>query len=506
MVDAGAVKPRVFLSSVFKEEIDDEWKDLSLRQRIIEDHQGLPIHLWAYELFWPKGSETPSPDADTIVDRCFASIRNCDLFVFLLTRHHGSGAEFVKHRVLASYLELELFAAAMLQKPVLVLHQRGHEPEPALRDSLGLLHQTFASDRYVVDDENGLYDQFRAECDRLAAGDGTSTGPILAHLPDWLSRRRSRKGFGDELADPSLRFLDGNFRSSRSAADPAKAKLLLDQVATGMRGDATRQQLMPHGAALFRLWAAMRELMDDAESTLADPSLAPLWDQAFGLWGSNASWFGLHGHLWMGPLASVQSQIELRRKFAAEPSFHEATDVREPLGARASALYSIAGRTHSRLRKLRHYRLAAALATQAIERDQDAHQGVLLIRGHTSMQIAKLGQFWKMWDADTDFRLALELREKSGVSAASVGEAKVDLGQCLVLTGRWPAGLALMREGVTLMRSDDSANGMAFLARGLRKLEQGARIAGRVDIANEAREERMRLATEVEAMDQIREP
>ena len=76
----------------------------------------------------------------------------------------------------------------------------------------------------------------------------------------------------------------------------------------------------------------------------------------------------------------------------------------------------------------------------------------------------------------------------------------------MVLTGRWPAGLALMREGVTLMRSDDSANGMAFLARGLRKLEQGARIAGRVDIANEAREERMRLATEVEAMDQIREP
>jgi hypothetical protein len=262
---------------------------------------------------------------------------------------------------------------------------------------------------------------------------------------------------------------------------------------------------MPHGAALLRLWAAMRELMDDAESTLADPSLAPLWDRAFGLWGAHASWLGLHGHLWMGPLASVQSQIDLRRKFGAEPAFRAATDVREPLGARASALYSIAERMHTRWRKLRHYRLVAALATQAIERDQDARQGARLIRGYASLQMARLGCAWNLWDAVSDFKLALEQREKSVAPAASVGEAKVALGLSLVPLRR-STGLALLQEGVALMRSDQSASGVAFLARGLRSLERGARFAFRRDIAGAAREERLRLAVDVEALDQIREP
>jgi hypothetical protein len=265
-----------------------------------------------------------------------------------------------------------------------------------------------------------------------------------------------------------------------------------------------RSQMMPHGARLFRLWAAMRELMDDAEETLNDPSIAPLWDRAFGLWASNASWFGLHGHLWMSPLAAVQSQITLRRRFATEPAFHNATQVREPLGARASALYSIAQRVHSRPRKLRHYQQVASLATQAIELDANARQGSLSIRGHASMQMAGLGFLWKLWDAADDFKQSLKLRESSGESAASVGEAKVDLGLCSILLGRWRTGIALQQEGVTLMRNNDSPNGKAFLARGLRSLELGARIIRRKDIVAAAWEERLRLAAEIEAIDQIR--
>jgi hypothetical protein len=262
---------------------------------------------------------------------------------------------------------------------------------------------------------------------------------------------------------------------------------------------------MPHGVALFRLWAAMRELMDASGTTLADPSLAPLWDRAFGLWGTSASWFGLHGHLWMGPLAAVQSQTELRRAFAGEGAFCEATDVREPLGSRASALYSIAQRMHSWRRKLRHFRLAAALATQAVERAPGAGQaGALLIRGHASMQMAQLGCAWKLWSAVSDFDRALKQREKSGASAGSVGEAKVALGGSLVRTGRWRKGLALMQEGVAQMRGNETAGGLAFLARSLRSLERGARIARRKDIAEDAHHERLHVAANVEAMDQAR--
>src|SRR5690606_18073311 len=62
------------------------------------------------------------------------------------------------------------------------------------------------------------------------------------------------------------------------------------------------------GASLFRLWAAMRELITSDPAVLADAAVLPLWDRALGLWASQASWIGLHGHLWMGPLAAINTQ------------------------------------------------------------------------------------------------------------------------------------------------------------------------------------------------------
>jgi hypothetical protein len=505
-VNTQTSKPKVFLSSAATKRLLASGKREPLRQQIIDAGWDMPVDVWAYELLWNHETETPTPDADTLIDRCFAGIRNCDLFVFLLTGHHGTGIGYSEDGVLSTYLELELFAAAMLRKPVLVLRERGYdaEPDPELQDTLDLLHRTFPSSRYVVGEDDDLCTRFRRECERLASREIAPRESLLARLPDWLSRKRSQARFERELADPRLRYLNGKFQSSRDAPNPTKAALLLDQVASGKRGAADNERIMPHGAALFRLWAAMRELMDKDRAEPRDPSLALLWDRALGLWGSHASWFGLHGHLWMGPLASVQSQTALRRKFSAEPTFRTAVDVREPVGARASALYSIGQRMHSWHQRMRHFRMSVVLATEAIERDTNASEGALLIRGNAAMRIASLGFFWKLWDAEADFRRSLKLREKSGGSDASVGEATADLGLCLVLTGRCRRGLALAQAGVQLMRRNDSASGKAFLAQGLRKLERSAKLAGRRDIAAAAREEGRQLASDIEAMDQIR--
>jgi hypothetical protein len=210
MTNTKAAKPCVFLSSTFQEGVDGERREVPLRRRIVESRRLLPINLGAYELVWPKDAETPAPGADTVIDRCFAGIRNCDLFVFLLTARHGTSVEYVEGGILASYLELELFAAAILRKPVLVLHLRGRDPERPLRDTLDLLHSSFAAGCYVIDDENGLYSRFRAECDRFAAGDRVPPEPILTQLPDWLSHWRTQASLRRELTDPRLRFLDGS--------------------------------------------------------------------------------------------------------------------------------------------------------------------------------------------------------------------------------------------------------------------------------------------------------
>jgi hypothetical protein len=180
--------------------------------------------------------------------------------------------------------------------------------------------------------------------------------------------------------------------------------------------------------------------------------------------------------------------------------------VREPLGARASAIYSIAQRMDSRERKFFHYHQVVMLSTQAVARDVTGENGALLIRAHALMQMARLGHFWKLWEATKDFRKCLEIRNTSGAAPAGIGEVKTDLGFCYVLSGRRRRGMALLQEGVALMRCDKTANGKAFLARGLRKLEHAATLSGARRITHEARCERLSLSAAVEALDQAREP
>lgn len=215
--------------------------------------------------------------------------------------------------------------------------------------------------------------------------------------------------------------------------------------------------------------------------------------------------FGLHGHVWMGPLAAVNSQTGLRASFAGASEYAAAQDVREPLGARASAIYSIAQRMDTRGRKLWHYRQVVTLATQAAERDPNAQQGALSIRGHALMRMAFLGEIWKLLEAVEDFQKSYDMRVAKGAPPASVGEALTDLGFARVFTGRVGSGLALMQVGVDLMRFDSSVNGKAFLARGLRKLEMAAKFTLSRSLMHKAREERIALAKDIQAMDQARE-
>ncbi len=156
----------------------------------------------------------------------------------------------------------------------------------------------------------------------------------------------------------------------------------------------------------------------------------------------------------------------------------------------------------TRGRKLWHYRQVVTLATQAAERDPNAQQGALSIRGHALMRMAFLGEIWKLLEAVEDFQKSYDMRVAKGAPPASVGEALTDLGFARVFTGRVGSGLALMQVGVDLMRFDSSVNGKAFLARGLRKLEMAAKFTLSRSLMHKAREERIALAKDIQAMDQ----
>lgn len=494
-------RPSIFLSSTFKDDFGAGLRSIPLRTRILESRSSLPIDLWAYEHVWPSALDADPLDADTIIDRCFAGIKACDLFIFILSGAHGTGAGLADDRVFASYLELELFAAAVLRKPILVLHYKGREPNPALRDAMLLLKHAFASGDYFIGDEVDLFERFNAACQALARR-SRAVAPIRLSLADSLSRRRTRANLNADLSAPKLTFLSGNLRATH-ASNPGKARALLDQVTSGVRRVGEIEAIMPHGAALFRLWAAMRELMSENTEIAAEAGLTPLWDRALGLWAGKASWFGLHGHIWMGPLAAVNTQAALREKRRRDAPDDPA--IREPNGARASALYSIAQQVSGLERKLFHLRQTSVLATRAAALDTGARQGVLAIRGNANLAMFKLGLAWKIWDAAEDFRTALRLREASDASAASIGEMQVDLGLTQVLTGQGRQGLVLIGEGIENLRSNTSANGRSFLARGLRKQVIAARVMLRPRLIRAAQAEIGEIGREVEAFDQLRD-
>jgi hypothetical protein len=480
---------------VFWEERNGARLGVALRERILEEKDTLPVDVLGYVHRRPPGAED-AQDADTIMDRCFNGIRQCDLFVFILTRRHGTGVAYLDDPALVSYLELELFAAAILGKPILVLHQRGYEPEGPLRDCLSRLPVS-GEGEYMLDDEGALFARFREACRLLAEGRWKPRGK-LARLPEWLSLLRSGDSVEGDLAEPALLFLGGRAAAAAPQPDPARAQALLDQVGSGVRTVSGTTAPMPHGAALFRLWASWREL--GSPRAAMDVEIAELWDRLFGLWASSASWFGLHGHLWMSPLAAINSQLHIRKRLAAGRDL----DVREPHGARASALYSIAQRMTSRRRKLFHYDQVSLLAGEAMRQDANAAQGALSIRAHALLRIATLGRPWELWTAKADFRRALQLCEAGGAPLAGIGVAQVDLGFCQVLTGEPFAGRALMKEGIANLRTDATAGGLAFLARGLRKLETASLLTLSPSAAARAREERLQIAGKIEAFDQAR--
>lgn len=501
--ESQSMKPRVFLSSVFKDTFDGEFRRIPVRDRIIANAETLPVELWAYELFWKDGED--NADADTIVDRCFRGIKECDLFVYLQTHRHGSGVEFGGgSAVIASYLELELLAAALLQKPTLVLHLIDQEPHPLLQDALRCF-RTKTSGLYYLADENTLYERFLSAT-RALAGDVLAVNPHAREFVDWLSGCRTQSSFTEDVETPRLHFLDGETALSSRTADLDRVKELLTRVADGTYIVDGMKKTLPHGAAMFRLWAAMRELLGSDKRGRCDPAAAMLWDRCLGIWAGKASWFGLHGHAWMGPLAAVNSQAEIRRAFAGEPEFRSSTDVREPVGARASAIYSIAGRMSRRERKIYHYREAIELATRLVAEGGDSEAGALSIRGHSAMRLAENGQVWWLWRAESDFRRSLALRERKAANSPSVGEAMVDLGFWRCAAWRRASGLRQMQDGIALLRTAGGADGRAILVRGLRKLEQAAIIAERRDLAAQVREETKQLAREIEAFDQLRGP
>jgi hypothetical protein len=449
---------KVFFSSCFQ---DPRGERLRIRDRLMESNGKFDRNDPAAVAALPIWMAEQHPELDPgspigplgKAEICVQGVRDCDVYVALVRSNHGSGVELrSKEPTQASFFELELFEAALLQKSAYVFVLNGGEPSERLAGLLNLLAPALPGFDRTPRTEDEIYDQIRAildDTDRPRRQPALRRSRASGHrMSDLLTGARFDT-YDPRSSAPKLRFLGG-------AHDPSLPRPNLDLARDAIRQASSRSN---HSDRLTLFWIAIRELMGWPIESSPPADVVDLWGQALGGWNSAGAWYGLHGHPFMGCLAALGSLTELRLR-ASKPE-----DI--PHGALSSEYYSIA-------KLLSRPDLKAEVLAAS-----RAHIDVACLTGETAAKLAQRGSV-KGAQGDTagaiaDYRQVVALRtDVEKASDDDIGQAKTELGFALVFAGRRAEGLKEMEDGISLFSGEPTG----FLIRAQRKLGRAYLRAG----------------------------
>lgn len=414
----------VFLSSAFRNFMD-------VRQKIIDDNPG---RVWAAD-------KTHNPDFDqdkgalpfTIVDELIKQIRRSTLFICVLRDLYGTSVFNDNSSV--SFLETEIYQAALTHNNVRFYLMEPFNPSEKLKGLLDLVRAVrpgIVPDR--AESETVVRDRIKREIERTSARRQASWAISLKGLVGELALHRGHPR-------PDIEFFDKVFRPVSDTPDRDHIRILLD----GLAGEQSIEK------RLTRTWIAIREL---CAAPYDDPKFSeylPLWNDVLGVWSSAAAWYGLHGHLYAGRLAAVNSQLAIRARMdwskAARTTEHY---IQGTKGARASEYFSMAKLMPDRARQEEYLLLAEQNVDEAIKAIEGDPSGFLAIRGHIRLAQGRIDQ------AQADFQEARSLKTSAGDDRGAA-EAGADLALIHMRRGEWRNAVKLLREGAATLEAAGSA-------------------------------------------------
>lgn len=369
-----------------------------------------------------------------------------------------------------TYLEIEVFFAIALKKPIILFREVGITLEPPLEQLLAVAERSGA-----IHHEERIQ---RAELPRKAVEAyrrvSASLRSPLARFTTFLAGRRDPRIdyrnvepflYGVSLPgarrEPNLDVHDELFRSGQ---DPR----------------------LPLSDRMTRLWLALQELMPFRSEIERDPELAGRWQASLDAWGSCASWFGLHSHLAVSPLVA---QAERARLFERGQSLK----LPVPYGPLSSARYSMARRQLLGRRRRAEMDRVAYEAQMAIASGGQDEAGARSIIGFALLQNMRPSA------AVEQFQLSLDLRGREG-DEGRIGEGLADLGLARFLSGHPWQGTELLAEGVEMLARSERHG---FHLRTMKKLEYAYLATGHWQKARQVREQRTQKARSTEYFDQM---
>jgi hypothetical protein len=406
------------------------------------------------------------------VQLCLDGVRESECVVAVLTGRHGTKVNIEKvGEVPATFLETELFEAALLGKPAFIFILDGYTPEPGLESLLDLLQPFFPNMNRVPVSEAEVLRQVESlirHYERPRWLRPLFTPPKLRETVQALARRRHRP-YDVHTELPSLRFLEDPHDPTLPRPDPGNVELLLERAS---RVETEQERLT-------LLWFAIRALTGAPFTDPRFSDLAYLWDRALGAWTSAAAWYGLHGHLELGCLAALGSICEIRKNAGMATLPH---------GALASEYYSIAGLTTSQ----ELFALALKHIEEAISESKANSANAIAIRGSIYRKTGHLSA------AIADYETVAESRREQG--GAAYGEALNELGYAQMLNWNMKQGINSMERGLELLNQQPPGG---FTIRAMRKLALGYARGGRLLSAADLSAAAHDLAFKLGAYDQI---
>lgn len=409
---------------------------------------GQPI--WVSEHSAPELGGLP---LDQVQVACLKKVRSYKRFICVLDGSYGSPWNASQ----ISILELELFMAALAKRKIAMFLLDPFEEDPRL---VSLLEVVRAASPHSVYPDPLPKERIVSAIARLFDSEGGEKvttavycSGILGRLTRFLARLRSPK-IQERFSELDVQFLNAAYVPI-SSGYPDKEYI------ESLIARAAHEQNIPD--KLAQLWVAIRHLSKAPHTEPRYGEYLPLWEQALGHWASASAWYGLHGHVYLGRLAAVNSLLGIRSHMTtATKSPLEPQSIQGTRGAIASEYYSIAKlvdtwKDHRSLLKKALWNVDMALAAQ----QTSDSSGLLAIRGSIWLG---LGQPFK---AVRDYEESLRQRLEANEGAGRIGEAQVELGMAYLCIGHIWKAQNLLEAGVENLESSDQH---PFTVRALRKL------------------------------------
>lgn len=410
----------VFLSSAFMNFMDERERIRALDEK----------RFWTIgPKIRPKYGIPPFVIMDTLVEQ----VRKSKVFICILRDVYGSSVFGKTESV--SFLETEIYQAALFHNNAYFFLMEPFNPDERLQGLIelvntirpGIIPPKAFPEQQVLDGIKRILERTAAQKRR----------PWTISLRKLVGELASRRGH----PKPDIEFFDNVFRSIYKEKDAYPDKDHIEVLLNDLDGDTGVEQ------RLTRMWTALRELSAAPYDQSKFKKYLPLWDEALGAWTSAAAWYGLHGHLYAGRLAGVNSLLKIRAAMDWKSAEHGAPHyIHGTKGGRASEYYSVAKLMPTKAQRDEYFGLALTDLDDALRFVSGDVSGYLAIRGHVYREQGRLAE------ALRDFKDMRRLRESHG-DAGGVGEALADLGLIHLALGNTREARSLLREGTEMLES-----------------------------------------------------